>query len=131
MRKSWSSAWKSSRQRRKQRKYRHNAPMHIKQKFVRVHLNKELKKEIGCRTIGARKGDEVKIMRGDFKGRTGKIAKVNLKASRIQVDGIKKQKSTGGETMIWLQPSNLLMVLLNKDDKKRLAMLKKYKPKKQ
>ena len=45
MKKKFSESWKSSKQVRKQRKYRYNAPLHIKQKFVNVHLAKELRKK--------------------------------------------------------------------------------------
>jgi large subunit ribosomal protein L24 len=60
MKKKWSKTWKSSKQPRKQRKYRHNAPLHIKHKFLSASLSKDLKKKYNIRNISLRKGDRVK-----------------------------------------------------------------------
>ena len=51
-------------QSRKQRNYRHKAPLHIKQKFVSAHLSKELRQKCGRRSLGVRKGDKVKVTTG-------------------------------------------------------------------
>ena len=71
--KDFSNTWNSSNKPRKQRKYRLNAPLHIKQKFVRAHLSKELRKKLNKKNMGLRKGDKVKIMRGQFRRLEGKI----------------------------------------------------------
>ncbi len=67
MKNKFSAKWKSSKQVRKQRKYRHNAPLHVKQKFVHVHLSKELKKKYQTRNLGLKKGDKVKVLRGQYR----------------------------------------------------------------
>ena len=54
MKKKFSASWKTSTQPRKQRKYRHNAPMHLRQKLVSVHLSKDLRKNYGKRSIPVR-----------------------------------------------------------------------------
>ena len=46
MKRKYSSSWKSSKQPRKQRKYRQNAPLHIKQKLVQNGINFFLNPEI-------------------------------------------------------------------------------------
>ncbi|RLJ04825.1 MAG: 50S ribosomal protein L24 [Candidatus Aenigmatarchaeota archaeon] len=119
MEKKWSISWKSSKQKRKQRKYRYNAPLHIKQKFVHALLSKQLRKELGTRSFGLRKGDEVKIMRGNLKGKTAKIARISVKKSKVWLEGVKRKKSTGEEVLIPFQPSNLMIISLTKEDKKR------------
>ena len=43
MRNSYSPDWKSSKKPAKQRKYRANAPLHIKRKFMAAVLNKKLR----------------------------------------------------------------------------------------
>ncbi|MCD6381372.1 MAG: 50S ribosomal protein L24, partial [Candidatus Aenigmarchaeota archaeon] len=68
MEKKFSKKWVSSKEPRKQRKYRYNAPLHIRQKLVSAHLTKELRNELGIRSLPVRKNDRVKIMRGKFKG---------------------------------------------------------------
>ena len=125
MKKKFSTKWKASKQPRKQRKYIANAPLHIKKKFVSVNLSKELRKKYGKRNIGLRKGDLVKIKRGKFKGRQGKILKIKLKLKKITVDGINVKKMDGSKVNVKLQHSNLQIIELNLDDKKRLEKLKK------
>ncbi|MBC7119559.1 MAG: 50S ribosomal protein L24, partial [Methanobacteriaceae archaeon] len=62
-----------SKQPRKQRKFLHNAPLHIRHKIMSANLSKELREEYNRRSLPVRKGDKVEIMRGDFKGHQGKI----------------------------------------------------------
>ena len=78
---------------RKQRKRAFSAPLHIKQKFVAAHLSKEMRTQLKKKILPVRKGDEVKVLRGKFKGKTGKITKVMLKESRVLIDSIKIKKS--------------------------------------
>ncbi|MBU0898839.1 MAG: 50S ribosomal protein L24 [Nanoarchaeota archaeon] len=115
----------SSKQPRKQRKYRHNAPMHIRQKFVSVHLSPALRKQFKTRSASIHKGDDIKVMDGSFKGKTGSVERVNLKKCKIYVDGIKAKKVDGTEVMRALEPSNLMITKLNLDDKIRQKVLNK------
>ena len=124
MKQKFSTAWKSSKQPRKQIKYRANAPLHIKQKFVSAGLSKELRKKYEKRNLPIRKGDVVKIMTGKFKKKQGKVLKVNLKTSKIIIDGINVKKMDGSKANVKMQPSNLQIVELNLDDKKRMKKLK-------
>ena len=77
--KKFSSTWKSSRKPAKQRKYRLNSDLHIKQKFIHSHLSKDLRKKYGKRNIGLRKGDKVKVMFGKFKKHEGRLEKIDLR----------------------------------------------------
>lgn len=125
MRKKFSTMWKSSRQPRKQRKYIANAPLHIKKKLVSVNLSKELRKKYQKRSIPLREKDTVKIMRGEFKGKKGKVMKVMLKTQKIEVEGIQIKKQDGSKANVKLKPSNLQIIELNLDDKKRIKKLNK------
>lgn len=120
MKKKFSTKWKASRQPRKQRKYSANAPLHLKKKFVSVNLTKELRKKHGKRNIPVKKGDTVKIMRGKFKGKSGKVAEVKLKTQKIFVDKMQVKKIDGSKANVGLKPSNLQITELNLEDKKRL-----------
>jgi len=124
MKKKFSTAWKSSKQPRKQRKYSANAPLHIKKKFVTVGLSKDLRKKYGKRNIGVRKGDIVKIMRGKFKKKQGKVLEVKLKTSKITVEGINVKKMDGSKANVRMRPSNIQIIELNLDDKKRMKKMK-------
>ncbi len=117
---SFSTAWKSSKQTRKQRKYRANAPLHTKHKFLSAHLSKELRKKHNRKSIPLRKGDKVKIMRGKFKKKEGKIIHALLKYGKVEVEGIQAKKRDGSNVNIKLEPSNLMIIELNNEDKKRM-----------
>ena len=124
--------WKSSKQPRKQRKYLANAPLHIKKKLMSVNLSKELRKKYSKRSIPLRKKDVVKIVRGKFKGKKGKVMKVILKAQKVEVEGIQIKKQEGSKVNIRLRPSNLQITELNVEDKKRnKALSKETKEKKE
>jgi ribosomal protein uL24 len=69
--KSFSKAWNSSSARKKQRKFRFQAPLHISGKFLNVHLDKALRTKYSTRAIRVITGDKVQIMRGSFKGKDG------------------------------------------------------------
>lgn len=119
MKREWSLSWISSRQPRKQRKYRVNAPLHIKSKFMKSHLSKELREKYKVRSVKVRRGDIVKILRGNFKGRTGKVVKVSIKKEKIYVEGIERLKKDGNKVKVPIHPSNLMIIELNLEDKKR------------
>ena len=120
----FSKEWKSSKSQRKQRKYQKNAPLHTKSKFLSVHLSKDLRKKYNTRNITLRKGDKVKILRGNFKGKTGKIDRIDLKKSKAYILGIEIIKKDGTKVSKPLNPSNLIINELNTDDKKRLKRIR-------
>jgi large subunit ribosomal protein L24 len=123
MKNKFSTKWISSKQPRKQRKYKANAPLHIRKKIMGCNLSKALREKYGKRSIGIRKGDEVKILRGQFALKKGKISLVDLKKLRVAVDGVQRQKKDGSKINVWLNTSSLQIQELNLDDKKRLAAL--------
>ena len=123
--KKFSKTWKSSKKPRKQRKFRLGAPLHVKQKFVHTHLSKELRKKYSKRSIGLRKGDKIKVMSGQFRKHEGKVEMVDLKKTRVFVNGVETTKKDGTKKMIALNPSNLMVVELNLDDKFRQKSLER------
>lgn len=127
MKNKFSTHWKSSKQPRKQRKYSANAPLHLRRKFLSTNLSKELRKKYGRRNIVARKGDTVKIMRGKFRGKEGKITEVKTKTGKIIVEEIQIKKHDGSKANVRMFPSNLQIKELNLEDKKRLKTAEKEK----
>jgi len=127
MKNKFSKHWKASTQPRKQRKYLANAPLHLKRKLLSVNLSKELRKKFGKRNIVVRKGDTVKVMRGKFKLKTGKIMEVNTNKSKVIIEGITVKKQDGSKANIKMRPSNLQIIELNLDDKKRMKQNKETK----
>ena len=117
----FSTNWKRSTQPRKQRKYRYNAPLHVRQKLVHVHLSKDLRQKHGTRAMQVRKGDKVKVLRGKFKKQEGKVERVELKRERVFVTGMDYTKKNGTKILVPLKPSNLMIVVLDMTDKRRTA----------
>ncbi len=125
MKNKFSTHWKSSKQPRKQRKYRANAPMHIRRKMMSVNLSKELRKKYGKRNFPVHKGDNVRIMRSEFKGKTGKIDVVDLNKMRVSIEGIYRSKKDGTKVGVYFNTSNLQIKELNLDDRKRREALER------
>lgn len=118
--KEFSKAWIRSTKTRKQRKYRANAPLHLKQNMTQSHLSKELRTKYTTRALQPKKGDTVKIMRGTFRGKTGKIYQVDLKKFKVYVEGIERVKKDGTKAYYAIDPSNILLTTLNTEGKKRI-----------
>ena len=123
MKQKWSKNWVKSKQPRKQRKYRANAPLHIKHRFLAGHLSEDLRKKYNRRSMPIRKKDRVKVLRGKFKDKIGEVEEVNLKKTRIFVKGVEIKKDEGRAIKYPIQPSNVVIIDLNLDDKKRKAVL--------
>lgn len=121
MKKMWSSAWVASKQPRKQRKYRYQAPLHIKNHFLQVHLSKALREKYGQRAARVRVGDTVKIMRGDYAGKEGKVNKISLVHCLLYVDGIERIKKEGSKVFVPLKPSAIMITATVTSDKRRFA----------
>jgi ribosomal protein L24 len=68
-------------------------------------------------------GDEVKVLRGDSKGKSGKVVVVDHKTRRVVVEGITHKKADGTDVGMPLDPSNLLIVRLNLEDQRRRVKL--------
>jgi len=127
MKKDFSIAWKSSTQARKQRKYRYKAPLHIRNKFMGAHLSKELQKKHNVRNITLKKGDKVKILRGQFKGHTGNIEKIDTRAIKIIIIGANLIKKDGTKTPYPIHPSNVMITDMNIDDNRRKKHIERKK----
>ncbi|MFH0836282.1 MAG: 50S ribosomal protein L24 [Candidatus Micrarchaeota archaeon] len=113
----------------KQRKARAQAKLHERQKFVTARLGKELRAKSKKKKMPVRKGDSVKVVRGKFKKKTGKVTRVNLKNSIVFVEGCLISKQGGKEVQAPLQPSNLIITALV--DRRKAFVEKKEEPKKE
>jgi large subunit ribosomal protein L24 len=120
---SFAKTWNKSTQPRKQRKYRYNAPLHVKQKMVHVHLSTELRKKYNFRNVQLKAGDKIKVLRGKFAKKEGKVDKISLKNEKVYVAGIETIKKEGTKLPIALNPTNLMIIELDLSDKKRKQKL--------
>lgn len=114
----FSKRWTSSKQPRKQHKYRYNAPLHKKHKFLSANLSKDLRKKYGKRSLPLRKGDEVLVMRGSFKKKKAKVQAI--KKLKVSLEGIQRTKKDGTKVPVFFNPRALQIISLNLEDKKRL-----------
>jgi large subunit ribosomal protein L24 len=112
----------------KQRSRLFNAPAHIRHKLMSAHLSPDLVKSHGVRTLPVRKGDTVRIMRGDHYGFEGKISRVDLKNFRIFLEGLTREKVDGTVIFVAVHPSKVLIKNLNLDDKWRKRTIQRKKP---
>jgi large subunit ribosomal protein L24 len=119
MKKEYSNKWKGSKQPRKQRKYRANAPLHTRHKMASTNLSKELRTKYSKRNFPIKKGDTIKIMRGEFRGKTGKVSEINMKKLKVLVEGINRIKKDGTNVAVPIDVSNLQITELNLEDNKR------------
>lgn len=112
-------------QARKQRKARYSADLHQMQKFMHVHLSKELRDKYGKRNVQLRKGDKVKVLRGQFKSKEVTVEKIDLKRQIVNLTGLEFNKKDGTKSSHSFKPSNLMIISLELSDKKRKAKLSK------
>src|SRR2546427_12956311 len=105
-----------SAQPRKQRLMLAEADWRQRHKRLAAHVDPALRKKHDWklpRAIPLRKGDEVFIARGKFRGRRGKIIGVNTSKGTVTVEGIKIKKTDEKEVARPLHPSNLILVSLD------------------
>jgi len=96
------------------------------------HLSDELKTKLGTkrRSITVRKGDRVKVMRGERRGHAGKVMEADLSTLKIYVEGVTRRNAKGVEKLIAIDPSNL-MIMEGEFTKDRLEAVKRSGSKKQ
>jgi large subunit ribosomal protein L24 len=95
----------------------------VRQKYLHARLEKKLADKYKLRSVQIRKGDTIKVLRGDFRDREGKVAKVNLKDETIEVDGVTVHKADGSEVSRPIHPSNVIVTKLEVKDKRRMSKL--------
>ena len=76
------------------------------------------------RALPIRKDDEVKVVRGSFKGRDGKVTTVYRRKWVIHVERVTRDKANGSTVNVGLDPSKVVLTKL-KLDKDRKALLER------
>ena len=109
----------------------YRATYHTKSKQLGSALSKDLHKKYGKRSVRVVEGDSITILRGEFKGVDGKVAKVSSDKSSVAVEGVKKEKTKGDKFDVYIHTSNLVVTSLNSEDKWRMAKLEGKDPRKE
>ncbi len=112
-----------SSQPRKQRKARYTAAVHARGRFLNASLAPALRDQYHTRSIRVVVGDTVKVLRGEAAGTEGPVDEVDVKKSRIVVEGVSIPKSDGTEMPRPISPSNVQITKLNLKDPRRAASL--------
>ena len=105
-----------SSKRRVQRKYQLGAPSSIKRKLMSCHLIKSLRDQYKIRALPIKRGDEVKILKGKAKGKSGKVVQVYRKRNVIYVDKVCRDKQNGQTVFLPIKPCYCVIekLLINK-----------------
>jgi len=109
----------------------YQATFQTRNKQIASPLSKELHKKYGKRSVRVIEGDNVKILRGEFKGVDGKISKISTQKNSVAIEGVKKEKTKGDKFDVYIHTSNLVVTSLNTDDKWRISRLEGKDPRKQ
>ena len=128
--KKFSLFWISSKKPRKQRKYRAKAPLHIKRVFLSASLGKDLQSKLGKKSAPVIVGDDVKILRGQFRSILGKVERVNYKKSKIYVKGAEVTKKDGSKSFYPIDASNVQIISNSKRKNGKKSSKKDNSPKK-
>ena len=88
-------------------------------------LSKELKVRFGVNAIEVRTNDIVRIMRGKFKKKEGKVVEINMKKKKIGIEGIQRSKTDGTKVNVLVHPSKVQIITFDEEDKKRFKNLNK------
>ena len=97
-------------------------------KQICAPLSKPLRKNYGRRSVRIMVDDTVKVIRGEYKGITGKVTKISTDSSGVAIEGNKKEKLKGEKIDVYIHSTNVIVTSLNTNDKWRLKILEK-KPK--
>jgi len=97
-------------------------------KQVSTPISKDLRKKYSRRSIRIMVNDTVKVIRGEYKGLTGKVAKISIESNSVAIEGNKKEKLKGEKIDVYIHSTNMVITSLNTDDKWRIKILEK-KPK--
>ena len=112
---------------RKQHLALYAAPLHRRHRFLSAPLSRELRGKYKKRSLPVRKGDKVRVMRGDFKKLEGDVLEVDTKRSRIQVQGATTTKADGTQVTRLLAPSNVVLIKLVSDKERDKVLERRLK----
>lgn len=118
--------------RRKQRLRHFSAPSSLRRKIMSCRLSKDLKDKYNVRSLPIRKNDEVKILKGKGKNKTGKVVQVYRKKWCIHVDKVNRDKQNGQTVFLPIKPTYCVIekLHLNNDRKELLERRSRDKQRK-
>ena len=105
-----------------------HASKHELDKMLGAALADELREQYKKRTMRVVKGDSVMVVRGEYKGRGGKVEDVDTERGTLHIEGMQREKIRGGQVKVPIHSSNVKITALNLQDKRRSNKLQGGKP---
>lgn len=98
--------------RRRERRKVFHGKIHTKKSALHVHLSKELKAKAAAKARSAlvNKGDTVKVLHGDEKGKMAKVSRISVLKGKVYLEGVTTRNRRGVESLIPFEPSNLMLM---------------------
>jgi large subunit ribosomal protein L24 len=88
------------------------------------HLSKDLRNQLGKRSVTIVKGDRVVVTKGDFKGIEENVARVDRRKGQVFVNNVSRENAKGEKILVPMCPSSVIIIKLNEEDKRRLSKSK-------
>jgi large subunit ribosomal protein L24 len=108
-------------------KYLHSSK-HQLGKMLGAKLSDELREQYKTKTLRVVKGDSVMVVRGEYKGRGGKVEEVDTDRGTLHIEGMQREKIRGGQVKVPIHASNVKITVLKLEDKRRSSGLQGSKP---
>jgi large subunit ribosomal protein L24 len=105
-----------------------NAPLHKLGKIINARLSDDLRTKYAFKTVRIKKGDSVKIVRGEYAGVEGKVTGVNVENGTISVEGVYRERVKGEQTPVMITASKVMITSLNLEDKLRKTRFESKTP---
>ena len=105
---------------RKQRKARYQAPAHARGKYLSASVSKDIRDKVGKKSLPVRKGDKVRIVRGDFTGHEGNVVEVDYNSYKVTVEEVTLAKPDGTNVFLPIDPSNVVIIDADLSDDRRI-----------
>jgi large subunit ribosomal protein L24 len=86
------------------------------QRLLQARLADDLRSKYGRRTLRVRKGDTVKVLRGEYSGVEAKVTAVDSHTGRLSIEGVTREKIAGGTVPVRIHISKVMVTTLNLDD---------------
>jgi large subunit ribosomal protein L24 len=97
-------------------------------KMLGAKLSNELREQYKTKTLRVVKGDSIMVVRGEYKGRGGKVEEVDTDRGTLHIEGMQREKIRGGQVKVPIHASNVKITVLKLEDKRRSSGLQGGKP---
>lgn len=88
-------------------------------------LSKDLISQYGFKSFPVKRGDNVYVLTGDFKGKSGYVNRVARRDYKVYVDSCEKFSSSGKKVPVGIDASNLRIVEFSMEEGRNKMLEKK------